>query len=145
MKDGFFKLKGNAEGVSLVELLVAMVILLFVSLALMQTALLSIEFNTKNVLRDEAVRVAEMRINELRNTAFDDLTTGQNNITGYNPVVLHTVRKFEVKYQGVDGFHVDTTITDVGGDTKGALVEIFWTWKGEDYSHSIETIIVEEE
>ncbi len=38
----------------------------------MQTALVSIDSNMINVLRDEAVSIAEMRMNELRNRPFDD-------------------------------------------------------------------------
>lgn len=48
----------NKEGMTLVEVLIAMVVLLLVSLALMQTALVSIDANMRNVLRDEAVSVA---------------------------------------------------------------------------------------
>ena len=63
------------KGLTLVEVLIAMVILLLVSLALMQTALVSIDANMRNVLRDEAVSVAEMRMDEARNTAFDSLAS----------------------------------------------------------------------
>lgn len=48
----------NKEGMTLVEVLIAMVVLLLVSLALMQTALVSIDANMRNVLRDESVSVA---------------------------------------------------------------------------------------
>ncbi|MEK6691226.1 MAG: type II secretion system protein [Nitrospirota bacterium] len=48
----------KSQGLTLVEVLIAMVILLLVSLALMQTALVSIDANMRNVLRDEAVSVA---------------------------------------------------------------------------------------
>lgn len=54
------------KGMSLVEVMVALVILLFVSLAMMQTALVSIESNMRNVLRDEAVSIAEMRMNDAK-------------------------------------------------------------------------------
>lgn len=62
----------DTNGLSLVEVMIAMVILLFVSLALMQTALVSIEANMKNVLRDEAVAVAEERISRAKALGFDD-------------------------------------------------------------------------
>ncbi len=47
--------------------MIALVVLLVVSLALMQTALVSIDANMTNILRDEAVGIAEMRMNEARN------------------------------------------------------------------------------
>ncbi|MEJ2695676.1 MAG: type II secretion system protein [Candidatus Sulfobium sp.] len=65
----------NNRGVTLVEVMVALVVLLFVSLALMQTALVSIDANTKNSIRDEAVSVAETRINEARNLTWDKVQT----------------------------------------------------------------------
>jgi Tfp pilus assembly protein PilV len=64
----------DTRGLSLVEVMIAMVVLLFVSLALMQTALVSIESNMKNVLRDEAVAIAEERINQARALPFASLT-----------------------------------------------------------------------
>jgi prepilin-type N-terminal cleavage/methylation domain-containing protein len=42
----------NSRGVSLVEVMIALTVLLVVFLGLMQAALLSIEQNMKNLLRD---------------------------------------------------------------------------------------------
>lgn len=61
----------NSRGVSLVEVLIALSITLVLFLALMQSALLSIEMNTSNVIRDEAVNVAEERMRQLRTLPFD--------------------------------------------------------------------------
>jgi prepilin-type N-terminal cleavage/methylation domain-containing protein len=60
----------NEKGMSLVEVMVALVVLLFVSLALMQTALVSIDANMRNSIRDEAVSVAQTRLTEARNLAW---------------------------------------------------------------------------
>ncbi len=51
--------------------MIALVILMVVSLALMQTALLGIRENLRNAMRDEAVNIADQRMNELRNTDFN--------------------------------------------------------------------------
>ncbi|MEJ2684538.1 MAG: type II secretion system protein [Candidatus Sulfobium sp.] len=68
---------------SLVEVMVALVVLLFVSLALMQTALVSIDANMRNSIRDEAVSVAQTRLTEARNLTWDGLVseTGASAIT----------------------------------------------------------------
>jgi len=73
----------NKTGVTLVEVMIALVVLLFVSLALMQTALVSISANTRNSVRDAATSVAENRIGEARDTAWDKLVseTGTSGIT----------------------------------------------------------------
>ena len=57
-------------GFTLVEVLISMVVLLLVSLALMQTALVSIDSNMMNILRDEAVGIAEEEMNEARGVSF---------------------------------------------------------------------------
>ena len=64
----------NKKGVTLIEMMIALVILLVVSLALMQTAIIGISMNVQNALRDEAVNVAEMRMNQLRSMPFDSFT-----------------------------------------------------------------------
>ena len=63
----------NREGVSLVEVMIALVVMLLVFFALMQTALVGIDSNTQNSLRSEAVNIAELRMNEVRNTPFDSI------------------------------------------------------------------------
>ena len=60
----------NKEGVSLVEVMIALVVMLLVFFALMQTALVGIDSNTRNSLRNEAVNIAEQRMNEVRNAPF---------------------------------------------------------------------------
>lgn len=62
------------EGMTLVEVLVALVILLLVTLAVLQTALVSIESNTNAALREEAIRIAEQRMNDARSLVY----TSQN-------------------------------------------------------------------
>src|SRR5512142_49616 len=63
----------NNKGMSLIEVMIALLILAIVSLALMQTALLGMKENLRNAIRDEAVNVADQRMNELRETQYDDL------------------------------------------------------------------------
>jgi prepilin-type N-terminal cleavage/methylation domain-containing protein len=53
----------NNRGFTLVEMLVAMVIMLVLLLSLVQAAILSIDGNLRNLLRDEGVRIAEQRMN----------------------------------------------------------------------------------
>jgi type II secretory pathway pseudopilin PulG len=116
--------------------MVAMVVLLFVSLALMQTALLSIDANMRNVIRDEAVRVADAKMDELRNTAFGNLPEGLNLIPNYNAVSPRTLRNLEMDYV------INTTIlnldgTDLTASTKKVDVDVYWNWKGEGYNMGV--------
>jgi prepilin-type N-terminal cleavage/methylation domain-containing protein len=131
-------LKSNS-GMTLVEVLVALVVLLLVSLAMLQTALLSIENNMINVLRDEAVSVAEMRMNEARNIPFDTLAAA----VGDNvQVVARPVRNI-----AAFPFTATRTVVVRDGNNLQVDVRVQWEWKdntvanGNPYRHSISTIM----
>ncbi len=126
----------DKKGMTLVEVLIAMVVLLLVSLAMMQTALVSIDSNMINVLRAEAVSIAEERMNEARNTAFDGLTTGapETVLRGFRNITNFS-------------YTVTRTITDLNADNKQVNITVTWEWKektvadGNPYTHSITSIL----
>jgi len=127
----------NKKGLSLVEVMIALVIVLLVFLALMQTALVSIESNTVNILRDEAVSIAEMRMNEARNIPFDSLVSDAASVP-----VTRNIRNI------TGGFTFNTlmTVAPLGGDNRQINITVTWNWKdktvanGNPYTHSITTI-----
>ena len=148
----------NKRGLSLVEMLIAMSILLFVFLALMHVALISIDSNVKNLLRDEAVSIAEQRMTELRNLPFTTSVTnaalndtnGVSNSVAGNPAeafVLFdtskaanvdpntTSRNLRNVYQMP--FIVTKRIDDLNTDNKQIEIKVSWDWKGEPFSHQI--------
>ena len=137
---------GGITGLSLVEVMIALVIVLLVFLALMQTALVSIESNTVNILRDEAVSIAEMRMNEARNIPFASLISDAASVP-----VTRNVKNI------TGGFIFNTlmTVTELGGDGSLATddadnrqvnIIVTWEWKdktvanSDPYTHSITTI-----
>ncbi|MFH0933206.1 MAG: prepilin-type N-terminal cleavage/methylation domain-containing protein [Nitrospirota bacterium] len=120
----------NKKGLTLVEVMIALVVLLLVSLALMQTALVSIDANMRNVLRDEAVGIAEMRMNEARNTPFDSLVSD-----GADIPITRNIRS-------ITNFPYTTRMTVTNLNTVNRVdITVGWTWKGENYIHSITTIV----
>jgi type IV pilus assembly protein PilV len=127
----------NKKGLSLVEVMIALVVVLVVFLALMQTALVSIDSNMINVLRNEAVSIAEMRMNEARNTLFDNLGAGTTSGT-----VTRNIRNI-TNFQ----YTVTRTVISRGTDNKQIDISIRWEWKektvanGNPYTHSITTIL----
>jgi type IV pilus assembly protein PilV len=123
----------NKHGLTLVEVMVSLVILLFISLALMQVALVSIDANTTNVLRDEAVSIAEQRMIDLRSMPFDSLTPDG---TVTQAAVTRDFRVFSTDFTPVR-----TITTAPTGDVKQLNVVINWTWKGQPYTHSISSIV----
>lgn len=61
----------DKKGLTLIEVMIASLIILILFLALMQSVLLSVNMNNKNQLRDVAVNIAEDRMRELRSLVFD--------------------------------------------------------------------------
>ncbi|MDA8105841.1 MAG: prepilin-type N-terminal cleavage/methylation domain-containing protein [Nitrospiraceae bacterium] len=164
----------NEKGLSLVEVMVALLVLLFVSLALMQTALVSIESNMKNTLRDEAVSIAEGKMSEAKHLIFNNTMTnlksdgypnpdtdvngisivpsaalcppGYWSTFGSNGVVVRKNLKKVTNFN----FCTNRTVTENGGDgsldtpdaiSRQVSITVGWTWKGEEYSHMLTSMV----
>ncbi len=112
----------SQKGLTLIEVLISLVITLVLFMALMQSALLSISSNTKNILRDEAVSIAEERMRELRGLPFDhvDLNAVIDQDDGFRD---RDFRNF------THPFNRTLTVTDLDGNTKEISVEIMWEWQ----------------
>ncbi len=138
--------------------MIALIIMLLVFFALMQTALVGIDSNMINVLRDEAVNVAEIRMNEARNIPFTSILSDPNSLsaggcasadcpTGFSA----TGECFQQNVRSISNFKFCTNLTcaDFGIDTSCASddsdnrkvdITVGWKWKGENYTHSITTV-----
>jgi type IV pilus assembly protein PilV len=128
----------NNKGVTLIEMMISLVITLIASLALMQTTLIGMNANLQNEIRDQAVYIAEKRMNELRGSAFSDLTaTAPEGVD--ETAIAKQVRRGTVTYTP------RLTITDVNVTTKQINVLISWSHKGQTYSHGIVSIISDHE
>lgn len=128
----------NKKGVTLIELMVSLVILLIVSLALMQTSLLGISTNVKNQIRDEAVNIAEMRMIGLRSLPFTDTLTHADLTATAGVNETPVPRKFR-------GFSIDftprRTITNISTDTKQITVTVTWNYRGQANTHGVTSIM----
>jgi prepilin-type N-terminal cleavage/methylation domain-containing protein len=138
----------NKKGVTLVEVLISLVILLVVFMGLLQASLLSVETNVTNVLRDEAVRLASDTMIALQTSPFDDLDRDNApdavpppnpfltmNSAGTAPLKvaaqrlgINTVR---TSRNITSNFFVTVTIGMFPGDNnnKQATVLVEWDWK----------------
>jgi len=127
----------NKKGLTLIEVMISLIVLLLVFLALMQTALVSIDSNMVNVLRDEAVNVAEEQMNVARNTPFDNLLAGVTDVSP-PPRSLRNV---------AETYTVTRTVTDVNAETKQVIINVTWDWKdrtagnGNPYTHTISAML----
>jgi prepilin-type N-terminal cleavage/methylation domain-containing protein len=124
----------NNGGMTLVEVLVAMAIVFVVFLGMSSAGLVVLDQNIKNSQRDEAVSVAELEMQRVRNTPFDN-------------IVSDTTPRHE--FRQIRGLNVDYTInrTVVGLNPQNKQVtnNVSWTrWENntqKTYSHQVMTIV----
>jgi prepilin-type N-terminal cleavage/methylation domain-containing protein len=146
----------NKKGFTLVEVLIAMVVFLLVSLAMMQTALVGIDSNMINVLREEAIKIAEQRMNEARNLPFNNQNVDQLIGDSTDPNLNATIcpADFVTKF-GTTGLRMQRNLRNISNfdfctnrdintlniNNKQVSITVGWKWKGNDYTHSITTIV----
>ncbi|WP_457600999.1 prepilin-type N-terminal cleavage/methylation domain-containing protein [Hydrogenivirga sp.] len=134
-------------GFTLVEALVALVILAIILLGLLAGLLVTLQYNLLNFMREEAGSVAQECIENLRALPFASISavnidcndTSVNvstpclDTTGAN-VVTRQVRNTNVNYR------VGWTVTD-RTNLKEVYVEVCWTYRGKNYSYELRTFI----
>ncbi len=115
---------------TLIELMVAIMIMFVVFLGLTATVLMGLEYNMRNAMLDEAVSVGETRMNEIRSLPFNDIVTpaGPDN-------VMRDVRRFPAAFQ------VTTTVATPAADIKQVTMVVAWTRKGTAHSHAFSSIV----
>lgn len=140
----------DSQGVSLVEVMIALVVLLLVFMGLLQAALLGIDSNMRNILRDEAVTVAAMRMEEARSMPFvdvvDDTVTSAVNVPACGNPPVNDAGPYPVgitrDFRSIQNFPFGTrrTVNDLNADTKQIQVLVRWEYKNECYTHSATTL-----
>ena len=109
--------KLKSSGFTLVEVLVAIVFLTISMLAVLHALGLSVEHNMTNIVMDEAVRIAEQRMNELRNTPVTSLvsSTSSARIT-----IARQIRNKSFTYT------VDWIVEEFSADSRAIQVIVQW-------------------
>lgn len=123
--------KKDSEGFSLIEVLIAMLLVTLVMLALLEAVTLYIQSNMTNILRDEAVRLTQDTLYEARSKAFASTPAGSTTTS-----VTRLLRSGSWTYT------VNLTITnvppgadDLTADHKAIAVTTTWTFLSKTYSH----------
>jgi type IV pilus assembly protein PilV len=120
----------NNEGFSLIEFLVALVILSVGLLGLLQTVNCSIDHNMTTQLRQEAVRLADERLTVEKSRVFDAISTN--------------VRNENVRVEVMAGFKnysVAKQTTSITNNTRTVQVDVTWRYKGKSYGHSVSSLV----
>jgi len=129
----------NNGGMTLVEVLVAMVIVFIVFLGMSSAGLVVLDQNIKNSQRDEAVSVAEMEMEDVRTLPFATIAND-------NHIATRKIRGLDVAY------NVARTVANPDGttpatDPNNRRVTINVTWnrienhQTRTYNHTVLTIV----
>jgi prepilin-type N-terminal cleavage/methylation domain-containing protein len=117
------------RGFTLVEVLVAIVILFISMMAVLHALGLSVEHNMKNIIMDEAVRISEQKMNELRNTPVASLASATQS------PIPRTFRNVTINY------NVTWIVENLSADSRAIQVLVQWRWKNIDHQHSATSIV----
>ena len=127
----------NNEGMTLIEVLIAVAITFIVFLGLSGAGIFVLNENIKNELRDEAVSVAGMEMEQARNTPFDTLSSAVGTTT--LPPSVRQIRGLTVNYG------VTRTVTQLDMNNLQIAINVTWTRtesnQTKQYSHAIATIV----
>jgi prepilin-type N-terminal cleavage/methylation domain-containing protein len=124
----------SKKGFTLIEVLVAATLLTVGMLGALEVLVLSMQQNLNNMARDESVRIAEQKMNELRTTSFGSLT----GCTSSTPCSSSVTRKFK---NASRAFNVQWIFTTLSSTSVSVQVLVTWNIRGKDYSHSITSVI----
>jgi type IV pilus assembly protein PilV len=126
-------------GMTLVEVLVSLVIVFVVFLGLSASGLVVLNENIKNEMRDEAVNVAEMEMQNVRNIPFTTINDNTH-------LVNRQIRNVTV------GYNVARTVANPDGTTpatdpnnRRVTINVTWTrvenQGTRSYSHQVATFV----
>jgi type IV pilus assembly protein PilV len=123
-------LRRNSDGFTLVEFLVATVIIMVGLLALLQSVNISLAHNLANILRNQAVMLADDRMAQEKALPFDSITPG----TSSSVVNLNAKGAFK-------NYSVVRINTDLTANTRKIEINVVWKHKGTRYIHSASSLV----
>lgn len=121
------------EGFTLLEVMVAFVILTFGMMALLSATNTAFELNLDNMLKDEAVQIADDRMRVVKaNNSATFLAPFQN---------LSTTTKQSSKLRGKSNVYTTTlSSSSTGGGSNLLTVLVSWQFKGRQKRHEFSTL-----
>ena len=128
----------NSKGVTLVEVMISLVILLLVFMGLIQASIVSINSNMRNLVRDGATLVAAEYMSRAKATPIDTLTaTVCGTYTTVNVTLNRQVRQLLQKYQVA----TSGCFTDATKQNAQVYVTVTYTYPG-DAAAVLQTTII---
>lgn len=127
----------NSQGFSLIETLIAMLILFIILLALFMATALMLDSNFMNSIRNEAIRLNEMRMAEIVNTPFNLLTAhtwGRIDLSTGN--WSNDCQTVTIRIRNVNDFPFTMCerINNLSDSTRQVIIATGWDYKGHKRS-----------
>jgi type IV pilus assembly protein PilV len=123
----------NNKGFTLIEFLVAIVILMVGLLGLLQTVNYAIVHNMTNQLRQGAIVLADELMQQETAKRFDSIPSG-----GTVPVNPKPRRLINGALHTYD---VDISYAEPTMRTKSIALQVSWTYKGQQYQHGMSSYV----
>jgi hypothetical protein len=95
---------------------------------MLNTIVISFQYGMRNSIRNEAIKMAEKKMNELRNTTFSSLASSTSTET-------RTFRNLTVTYTQ------QWTVSVLSTTSTAIDVAVSWTYMGKPYTHSTASIV----
>lgn len=129
----------NNSGFTLTEVMVAILIMMVGMLGLLQAVNMSMEYNLKNHLRDEAVYLGERYMNELRGKPYDFMSTT------YTPFPVKSKmrgsgRTYTVE-RGSQDMAFDNSVTPPQVRSKQLQVTVKWAYRNVTTQNRVVTAL----
>jgi type IV pilus assembly protein PilV len=123
----------NKSGFTLIEFLVAIVILMIGLLGMLSGVNLAIEKTVETSLRNEAITLADERMMNKRAKAFSVLSTGTKNAPQ-----SETSRFFRGVYKN---YSVQEIVNQSTPNSKEIILNVSWKFKNKKSTHSISSFV----
>lgn len=134
--------KSNDCGFTLVEFLVAIVILMVGMLGLLQTVNYAINHNMTNQLRQEALVLADEWMNREKVKAFDRISSPSTFTPNLTPPYLRSIPLNQRLVNGAfRNYSVTMTTNDTSPQSKNIDIQVTWNYKGQRFVHSISSLV----
>ncbi len=117
---------------TLIEMLVAMIIIGISIMGLMEISVVVMNNNLKNEIRNKAVETLSNHVSSITGMGYD----GIQDVNGKVSCDNETIRNFKEQFTIVDNIS-----TDSSAESKNITSTISWMYKGQSYDYTINAVV----
>jgi prepilin-type N-terminal cleavage/methylation domain-containing protein len=121
------------KGFSLIELLVALVIIGVSIMGLMEMSIIVMDNNLRNEIRNKAIETLSNHVSNLTSMNYDNVSEGTSTISDNEKI-----RNFQKQFTIIDN------VTSNATSSKNITSKINWTYRGKSYNYTMDTVVNKE-